>query len=242
MARALTLLALPCAGASAAMYLRWRQALPDWVTLRPVELPGRGTRLDEPFATRFDQLVAQLAGELADEFQRPYVLLGHSMGAQLAYGLSRHQLSVGGPMPLAMFVLGSPAPSMPDPRRFQPCDRASLIADMREQGGTPEAVFAHPELLEMSLTTLAADYTICDSIHFAAPLRLPLPVHVLAGRQDGISAERMHAWQRETGGTFTLDWFDGGHFFFQDQTAPVMACLNRLLAHCRHAPHLTQPA
>lgn len=242
MADSLTLLALPCAGASANMYLRWRPALPGWVNLRPVELPGRGARLCEPFAANFDQLVAMLADELAADMQKPYVLLGHSMGAQLAYGLSRYQLARGGPLPRALFALGSPAPAMPDKTRFLARDRDSLIADMREQGGTPEAVFAHPELLEMSLATLAADYAICDSSHFAHPLPLPLPLHVLAGREDSISVERMQGWQLEAGSRFTLDWFDGGHFFFQQQPAAVLACLNRLLADCRHESSILQPA
>ena len=192
MSHPLTLLALPCAGASATMYLRWRQALPAWVKLRPVELPGRGSRLCEPFAANFDQLVAMLADELAHEMQGPYVLLGHSMGAQLAYGLSRYQLARGAALPRALFALGSPAPAMPDKNRFHARDRASLIADMREQGGTPDAVFDHPELLEMSLATLAADYAICDSHYFSHPLRLPLPLHV-PGRPRGRHQHRTHA-------------------------------------------------
>ena len=238
----LTLLALPCAGASATMYLHWRQALPAWVKLRPVELPGRGARLGEPFAANFEQLVAMLAEELADEMQSPYVLLGHSMGAQLAYGLSRHLLARGATLPRALFALGSPAPAMPDKKRFYARDRDSLLADMREQGGTPDAVFAHPELLDMSLATLAADYAICESSHFAHPLRLPLPLHVLAGRQDSISIERMQGWHLEAGSRFTLDWFDGGHFFFRQQPAAVLACLNRLLADCRQDASRLQPA
>ncbi|HBJ99473.1 MAG TPA: thioesterase, partial [Delftia acidovorans] len=33
----LTLLCLPCAGASATMYLRWRRLLPHWIRIAPVE-------------------------------------------------------------------------------------------------------------------------------------------------------------------------------------------------------------
>jgi surfactin synthase thioesterase subunit len=38
------LLCLPCAGASATMYLRWRRLLSAWVQLVPVE-PGFGDAL-----------------------------------------------------------------------------------------------------------------------------------------------------------------------------------------------------
>lgn len=49
-----SLLCLPCAGASATMYLRWRRLLPKWIQVVPVELPGRGGRLAEALVEDFD--------------------------------------------------------------------------------------------------------------------------------------------------------------------------------------------
>lgn len=46
----LNLFCLPYSGASAMVYSRWRQP-PDWLEVRPVELPGRGARLGEPLQT-----------------------------------------------------------------------------------------------------------------------------------------------------------------------------------------------
>jgi surfactin synthase thioesterase subunit len=43
----LRLFCLPYSGASAMVYVRWRRALPDWLRC-PLELPGRGRRMDEP--------------------------------------------------------------------------------------------------------------------------------------------------------------------------------------------------
>ncbi|MFB8830317.1 thioesterase II family protein [Azotobacter sp. CWF10] len=85
------LLVLPCAGASATMYLRWRRLLPSWVRLVPVELPGRGARLGEPCIEDFERLVAQLCDEQAGAMDGRCALLGHSMGALLAYGIAQRQ-------------------------------------------------------------------------------------------------------------------------------------------------------
>lgn len=41
----LTLFCLPHAGASAMGYARWRRSVPAWLDIRPLELPGRGSRL-----------------------------------------------------------------------------------------------------------------------------------------------------------------------------------------------------
>lgn len=225
------LLVLPCAGASATMYLRWRRWLPAWVQLLPVELPGRGGRLDEPCVEDYERLVAQLCDEHAGTMRGDYVLFGHSMGAMLAHGIARRQRELGRPAPSLLFASGSPAPSQHDPKRFEgKDDDASLIADMRKQGGTPEEVYACEELMRLTLDTLRADYRACASFRYGAPASLPFPLHVFAGSDDDIAGQRIEAWRQEAAGAFSLDWFDGGHFFVRQREPEVLAALMRHLA------------
>ncbi|WP_280190122.1 thioesterase II family protein [Delftia sp. PS-11] len=231
MAASLTLLCLPCAGASATMYLRWRRQLPQWIHLAPVELPGRGGRLCEPPVEDFAQLVAQLCYEQHGAMQGRFVLLGHSMGALLAFGMARHLRAMGRHLPLALVASGSAAPSRRDPGRFaDKGDDAALIADLRRQGGTPEEVFASPELMRITLDVLGADYRVCESFVHAAEPPLPMPLHVFAGREDEIAAERIETWSAEAAQGFSLDWFDGGHFFIKQREAEVLSVLVRHLA------------
>jgi surfactin synthase thioesterase subunit len=46
------LLCLPPAGAGASYFFGWGAALPDWVEVLPVELPGRNSRIREPRPVR----------------------------------------------------------------------------------------------------------------------------------------------------------------------------------------------
>ena len=68
-----------------------------------------------------------------------------------------------------------------------------------------------------------------------------MPVHVFAGREDEIEAERIHAWSAEAGGAFSLDWFSGGHFFIREQEAAFLGALSQRLGQAvpgdRHAFH-----
>ena len=86
---ALDLYCLPCAGASASVYLRWRRRLPAWIEVLPLELPGRGMRLGEPSVEDFQTLVEQLCEEIAQgrhggrQFSRPF-------GAQSSAHSSAH--------------------------------------------------------------------------------------------------------------------------------------------------------
>ncbi len=228
----LNVLCLPCAGASATMYLRWRRLLPEWIRVVPVELPGRGERLAEPLAEDFDALVAQLCHEQASLLSGHFALFGHSMGALLAYGMAQHLRAAGLSLPQALFVSGSPAPSRRDPGRFQGKEGdAALIADLRKQGGTPQAVFDNAELLRLTLDTLGADYRVCQSFTHRAAQPLPLPLHVFGGRDDDISTERLQAWQKEAAGMFSLRWFEGGHFFIRQKEDLVLQAIVRELLH-----------
>lgn len=230
MPASLTLLCLPCAGASATMYLRWRRVLPRWIEIVPVELPGRGARLGEPFAIGFDAMVDLLCREQGHVMQGQFALLGHSMGALLAYGMAHRLMGAGQDLPAALIVSGSAAPARRDGSRLAlENDDEGLIADLRKQGGTPEEVLADEELLRITLDVLGADYRVCKSFQYARKPRLPVPIHVWAGRDDDIGAEHVYAWAEEAGRGMSLDWFDGGHFFIRQQEERVLAALSRLL-------------
>lgn len=226
-----TLLCLPCAGASATMYLRWRRLLPRWIEVVPVELPGRGMQLGQALLEDFEALLAVVYAERKVVMQGNFALFGHSMGALLAWGLAQRLHREGLPLPRALLVSGSAAPSHRDPERFVDIDDdQALIADLRKQGGTPEELFESPELMRMTLDTLAADYRVCRSFAPAGSAPLPLPVHVFAGRDDDIAPWRMEAWSGETlAEGFTLNWFDGGHFFIREHEAEVLASLTQHL-------------
>lgn len=238
----LSLLCLPCAGASATMYLRWRRLLPRWIEVVPVELPGRGQRLGEDFVEDFDSLVARLCAEQDAALRGNFALFGHSMGALLAWGIAQRLRANGRALPRTLLVSGSAAPSQRDPDRFVDMDDDdALIGDLRKQGGTPQELFTSPELLRMTLDTLAADYRVCQSFEHPGNAPLPVPLHAFAGRQDDVEPWRMEAWRGETACPgFTLDWFEGGHFFIRQHETPVLAVLAQRLAQSAtggvHAP------
>lgn len=228
--KSLRLFCLPCAGASATMYLRWRRQLPAWIEVLPMELPGRGERLGEPLLDDFETQVDRLCEEYAGQMRGDFALFGHSMGALLAYGVAARLRDLGKPQPKMLFVSGSAAPSMRDSDRLAGLDNdKALISDLRQQGGTPDAVFESPELLRLTLDVLAADYRLCRSFRYRNGVLFDYPVIALAGLADEIETVRLEAWRFEAEGGFTLSWFEGGHFFIQQQERQVLEAIEQSL-------------
>ena len=228
------------------MYLRWRRVLPAWVNVAPVELPGRGMRLGEPFVEDFHTLVKQLCAEITQGKHRKqpkshrWAIFGHSMGALLAYGITARLQALRASMPALLLVSGSPAPSEQDPDQFPDTnDDAALIADLHEQGGTPQEVFDSPELLHLTLTALRSDYRVCESFDHRGNPPLSVPMQVFAGRHDDIEPHRIDAWRHEAGGGISFHWFDGGHFFIREHEQQVLQTLalslREVLEEGRHA-------
>jgi surfactin synthase thioesterase subunit len=224
-----SLLCLPCGGASAAIYARWRLHLPRWIHLVPVELPGRGSRAHESFSCNIDELVEQLCLEHARVLETPYALFGHSMGGLLAYHMARYLQQQGRALPLMLFASASPAPSSGN-WKFSACrgDEA-LLRDLHRYGGTPDDVLESPEMLRMALDALAADYVLCSSFEYRGPAHLPIPLRIFGGRDDEVRQEQLAAWRRETTGSFSLHWFDGGHFYLRPHEKQVVRLIEQQL-------------
>lgn len=222
----LQLFCLPHSGASAMVYARWRRLLPAWIDVQPVELPGRGRRFDEPFATNLRQLARQLTAEIAPATSRPYALFGHSLGALLALEMAHALSEQGAPAPRALLASGTEAPTRRNDAELRgTLTDASLIARLRSLGGTAPAVLEDAELLALTLPVLRADFHLCG--HYQPLVRPPLncPLHVFAGREDDASEAVMQAWRQETRGAFSLDWFPGDHFFINSQESEVLGVL-----------------
>jgi surfactin synthase thioesterase subunit len=226
------------------VYQRWRRQAPRWLDIKPVELPGRGARLLEPLAADWEDLIGTLACEIAGDIRGPYALFGHSFGALVAFEIAHAVRERDLAMPGALIVSGAHAPSRRDNRRFEQLESDdALRAELRRLNGTDAAALASTELMDLILPVLRADFRLCGQYHRRDRQPLALPVHVLAGTADETTPDTLAAWRQETAAEFTLDYFDGDHFFIQSCEEPVLATLCRYLERTQAAdPGKTIPS
>ena len=79
----LRVVCVPQAGMGAWAFHGWQEHFRPEVEIFPVEIPGRNSRMTEPKPTTMGELVKNLFADLeaCGTFNKPYVLLGHSLGA-----------------------------------------------------------------------------------------------------------------------------------------------------------------
>lgn len=213
---AVRLYCLPYAGASAAVYAKWKRRLPGWIEVAPIELPGRGRRLGEPLETTFSGLLGHVIEGVRPALGQPYAVFGHSLGALLAFELSHHLSQTQAPEPLVVFASGTHAPSRRDAERFARLDSDDeLKAELVRLGGTPAHLLEEEELMALTLPILRADFRVAGDYRAAPGRRIRAPLHVLAGTEDTTTPETLGAWREHTLGPFELTVLPGGHFFVQ---------------------------
>jgi medium-chain acyl-[acyl-carrier-protein] hydrolase len=225
------LFCFPYAGAGASVFRKWPDGLPRNIELWALQLPGRENRFAEPASDLIGPIVEQVADAVSDLLERPFALFGHSMGALIAFELVRHLRRSGNTLPAGLLVSGQRAPQIKEtsPRR---CDlpEKEFLEMLGNMNGTPRDVLGNPELMEMLIPVLRADFAVCQKYVYATEPPLPCPIVAFAGRQDGeVGPDMVQLWQEQTSADFKFRIFPGDHFYFQAPEAGFLEILSQEL-------------
>lgn len=223
------LFCFPYAGGGATIFHGWSDHLPASVEVRAVRLPGRGTRRREPTIREMDVLVAALTELVAADSEAPYGCFGHSMGARIAFEVTRALVRRGHRPPERLWVSGGRAPQLPRCRpRIDALPEPEFLAELRRYDGVPAAVLANPELLAIHLPIVRSDLALHDTyVHQPGP-PLPLPVAAFGGIDDPyVHLSDLEAWSEHTRAAFDVELFAGGHFFLHDSRQPLLERISR---------------
>ena len=219
------------AGGSASHFLPWQPAL-HGAQICALQLPGRGARMMEQPFTSFPELIAALGEVMAVQERQPFAFFGHSLGALIAFELARYCKSHYLPMPQRLIVSGCNGPqALNPPRKLHLLPDEEFIAELRNYNGTPPEVLEHRELMELVLPIIRADFSLVDSYRYHPLGKLDIPILALAGRRDSYNSdEQVQAWEKESTHQFRAQWFEGDHFFINDERDDVLRTINRELA------------
>lgn len=225
------------AGGGANYFRPWAASMPPGLGLWALQYPGREERLGEAPCTAMEPLLQDLMLGLEALAPVPFVLLGHSMGAAVAFELCL-RLQRQGRAPVALLLSSHPPPDEVPQSSIHRSDDMQLWLEMVRVGGTPPAVLELPDLLRLLTPALRADYQAIESHVFTTGERIRSEVVVCVGDSDpDVPADRAGGWQRFCEREAKLRVFEGGHFYLSAHRGQLIAEAVRCLS-----PHLNERA
>ncbi|WP_242689380.1 thioesterase II family protein [Photorhabdus cinerea] len=198
-----TLLICPFAGGSSSAFRQWSTLENSDIAASLVIYPGHDSRMNERAATRIEPLAQSLA-DLIVSFtpaQRDnLILVGHSMGAQVAFEtcqrLEQHNCSL-----KALVLSGCHAPHLQPRRQLSELPDHEFIEQLIDIGGCSPMLREDPGLLALFLPMLRADFFATEHYYHAIQtdsVKLQTPTLLLHGSEDkeatAMEVQQWHHW------------------------------------------------
>ena len=220
----LRLFCFPYAGGGASVFRAWASELPREIEVCAIQLPGRENRILETPLAEIGEIAEALASAISPFLDREYAFFGHSMGSLVAFELARELRQRGERGPIHLIASGHRAPQVR--RRRAPIHdlpQHDFIAQLRRMNGTPDGVLRNPDLMELVLPMLRADFAACDRYEYRPDDRLDCPISAFGGLQDpDVAHDDLSAWREQARGRFILRMLPGDHFYLRSGTSKAL--------------------
>lgn len=221
----------PHAGGDPRAYAAWLADLRADATVRVVCQPGRGPRYREPRPATLAELADAAARAVRGLPEDPVVLVGHSLGALVAFEVARRLRDW---PPLRHLVAsGCAAPSLLPTEYIVWASRLpweEFVAATAEHEELDPAIVADPDLQELLLPELRADVRAYAEYAYRPQPPLAIGATLVNGGADWRVADgALGPWEREFTAAPDYLWRDGGHFYFTDRPERLVSAVRGAL-------------
>ena len=225
------LFCFPFSGGGASVYRSWSDAMSEEIEVRCVQLPGRETRYKEARVTDIKTLVKDIVKAIECYQDKPFAFFGYSLGALLAFEVSRELRKQNMKLPNHLFVAAMHAPQAPPvhPPLSKLADD-KFLQQIEHYYQPQDEAWNNPGLREIFLPVLKDDIALSDSYTYQDEMPLPCPIDVFAGEDDrGAPLALTQCWSEQTSTQMNHHVFKGGHFFINTSLNEIQSLVLKAL-------------
>jgi surfactin synthase thioesterase subunit len=219
------------AGGSPHIYESWTTWLGIPLDIVSIELPGHGIRFEEELISKAEEIACHLVPELLPFFDEPIFFLGHSMGAVLAFETVRQLLLVGA-KPDHLYLISAYPPHVRK-KKISHKKESSFLTDLQQLGGMHPELLKDAELMSFLLPILRNDFRLIESYQQKTNI-FDCPITVYGGIQDIILERDLARWKEMNPVHFSLQMFQGSHFFLHEDHRAFQTELHQSLSKQLH--------
>jgi surfactin synthase thioesterase subunit len=226
------LFCFPHAGGNASCFHSWAELLPHDIEVCAVEFPGRQRRRNEPPYLRMTMLTRSLELELQQYLDVPFALFGNCTGSLVAFELARRLRKRNLPMPSQLFVTCCRAPQLPERGTLLHALPVAILVDqLRRLGGTPPQLLDNPQMIEILLPCLRADFELAETYRYTAGEPFDFQITAIGGyRDDFVEEWEIDAWAEHSRLKLDKHLLDEGHYLVESAQSAIIKILAERIA------------
>ena len=225
------LFCFPFSGGGASVYRSWPDTMSEEIEVRSLQLPGREARYNETIETDINTLVKNIVKAFESYQDKPFAFFGYSLGALLAFEVSRELRKQNMKLPNHLFIAAMRAPQTPrvhPPLSSLPDEEFLQKIDYYYQ--PQDEAWNNPDLREIFLPVLKGDIALSDNYTYQDDIPLPCPIDVFAGEDDrGVPLALTQSWSEQTSTQMNHHVFKGGHFFINTSLNEIQSLVLKAL-------------
>jgi surfactin synthase thioesterase subunit len=227
----LRLFCLPYAGGDSSIFKGWSEVLPDYIELVAIQLPGRSVRIKESSLESMQAMVDGIYHAILPLLDRPYLILGHSLGARVAFELIHRLNQSQFILPRHFIASGSRAPHIEWAyKKLHTLPDGEFVDELRQLNGTPTEVLDNRELMQFLMPMLRADFAISDNHVTNQTTHLDCSASVFHGELDTlVKINDAKEWQHHFSKPINFETFSGDHFFINKNCQDYMRSLKKII-------------
>ena len=211
------LICFPFAGAGASFFSGWNDLfINNSIEVLPIQLPGRERLIaEEPYrnihvaASDFAKMIVEKCGDA------PIALFGHCfLGATLAFEVARRLEKYNDVNLTHLFVSAASSPKSTRNYSLSQCDDERFVEEVEKLTGYKHQAFNIPELRELLIPTLRADFEMDETYLPESECCIGVPITAVFPDNDSfVSKDDVELWKECTCSDFDINKVTGEHMY-----------------------------